>query len=124
MYEKNFEALKDDLKLRFRVVEKAKQKGTKEAFEIDTNEGKINFTLYNNKTLMVQSSPTNTIYASIIDEVSEFVSKEPTKITVKTPLKGESELISDYYVGCDEAGAGETFGSMFLGCIIISKQKG
>ncbi len=24
-----------------------------------------------------------------------------------------------YYIGCDESGAGETFGSMFLGCVIV-----
>ncbi len=122
VYERNFEALKDDLKLRFRLTDKAIQKGTKEAFEIDTNEGKINFTLYNNRTLMVQASPTNTIYASLVDDVSKFVSKEPTKKTVQTFLKEESDLICDYYVGCDEAGAGESFGSMFLGCVIISKK--
>jgi len=121
VFEKNFEALKDDLKLRFRLTEKAIRKGTKEAIEIDTNEGKINFTLYNNRTLMVQARPTNTIYASIVDDVSKFVSREPTKKKVQTFLKDESDLISDYYVGCDEAGAGETFGSMFLGCASISK---
>jgi len=122
VYERNFKALKDDLKLRFRLTDKAIQKGTKESFEIDTNEGKINFTLYNNATLMVQASPTNTIYASFVDDVSKFISKEPTKKTVQTFLKEESNLICDYYVGCDEAGAGESFGSMFLGCVIISKK--
>jgi len=35
-----------------------------------------------------------------------------------------SEIPSDveYFVGCDEAGTGETFGSMFLGCVLIDAE--
>jgi len=28
----------------------------------------------------------------------------------------------EYFVGCDESGAGETFGSMFLGCVLIDAE--
>lgn len=120
--ESNFQAVKDNLKQRFTLINKAIQKGTKEAFEIDTKEGKINFIFYNKGTFMIQASPSNTIYVSIVDEISKSISKQPTKKIVQTFLKGESDLICDYYVGCDEAGAGETFGSMFLGCAIIPKK--
>jgi len=119
--ENNFQTVKDELKQRFTLVSNDIQKGTKEAFVIDTTEGKINFTFYSNGKLVVQSSPANTVYTSIVDEISNSISIQPTKKIEVIP-KEESELISDYYIGCDEAGAGESFGSMFLGCAIISKE--
>jgi len=35
-----------------------------------------------------------------------------------------AEIPSDveYFVGCDEAGTGETFGSMFLGCVLVDAE--
>jgi len=94
--ENNFQTVKDILKQRFTLINKAIQKGTKEAFEIDTKEGKINFIFYNKRTFMIQASPSNTIYVSIVDEISKSISKQPTKKIVQTFLKGESDLICDY----------------------------
>jgi len=113
--------IKEKLKQKFSLVSKPIKQGTQEAFEIDTPEGKINFIYYKKGKLMIQASPTNSIYVSIVNEINKTSSKlVEKKIEVKP--KEESELISDYYVGCDEAGAGETFGSMFLGCVIIPKK--
>jgi len=115
-----FQAVKDNLKQRFSLVTKTIQKGTLEAFEIVTPEGKINFKYYKKGKLMIQSSPSNSVYASIVDEITNSFSKVLDNKIEVIPKK-ENELTSDYYIGCDEAGVGETFGSMFLGCAIISQ---
>jgi len=120
--EKDFQMVKDNLKQKFNLTTKPIKKGTKEAFVINTTEGGINFTYYTKGKLMIQASPTNTIYVSIVDEISKSISKQPSKKIVQTFLKNESDLICDYYVGCDEAGAGESFGSMFLGSAIVPKK--
>ena len=117
----DYEKIVNDLKSRFPITNRPIQKGTKEAFTIKTTEGKINFTYYNNRKFMIQSSPKNTVYASIVEDVSKSLSITPNKKEEIIP-KEESELISKYYVGCDEAGAGESFGSMFLGCAVIPKR--
>jgi len=119
--ESDFQIVKDYLNKSFTLINKATPQGAKQAFDIETKEGKTSFIFYNKGKLMIQASPTNTIYASIVNEITKSISKQPTKKKVQTFLKDESDLISDYYVGCDEAGAGETFGSMFLGCASISK---
>ena len=117
----NYTKIVNELKSRFTLVIRPIQQGTKEAFSIKTIEGKINFTYYNNEKFMIQSSPTNTVYAAIIQEISKSLSITPFEKEETIP-KEESELISDYYIGCDEAGAGESFGSMFLGCAVIPKE--
>ena len=117
----NYSKIVNELKTRFVLIERPTPQGTKEAFTIKTTEGKINFTYYNNKKFMIQSSPTNTVYASIAGNISKSLSISPNEKEEIIP-KEESELISEYYVGCDEAGAGESFGSMFLGCAVIPKQ--
>ena len=117
----DFLKITDELKSRFTLIERPIQQGTKEAFTIKTTEGKINLTYYNNGKFMIQSSPANTVYASITEEISKSLSIKPNEKKEIIP-KEESELISEYYVGCDESGAGESFGSMFLGCAVISKQ--
>jgi len=111
----------NELKSRFTLTTRPIQQGTREAFTIKTTEGKINFTYYNNGKFMIQSSPTNTVYCTITQDISKLFSTTPFEKEERIPIE-ESELISDYYIGCDEAGAGESFGSMFLGCAIIHKQ--
>ena len=109
------------LKTRFSLIDREIQQGTKEAFTIKTTEGKINFTYYNNGKFMIQSSPTNTVYISVVRDISKLLSITPNEKEEIIP-KEESELISEYYIGCDESGVGESFGSMFLGCAIIPKK--
>ena len=111
----------NELKSRFKIIEIPIQQGTKEAFTIKTTEGKINFTYYKNRKFMIQSSPSNTVYATIIENMSKILSITPTEKEEIVP-KEESGLISDYYIGCDESGAGESFGSMFLGCAVVPKK--
>ena len=119
--DENYAKIESDLKSRFTLIEREIQQGTKKAFTIKSTEGKINFTYYNNHKFMIQSSPTNTIYSSIIKNISQSLSIYPHEKKDDIP-KEESELISEYYIGCDEAGTGESFGSMFLGCAVIQKK--
>ena len=74
-----FQAVRDKLKQRFSLVTKTIQKGTLDAFEIVTPEGKINFKYYKKGKLMLQSSPSNSVYASIVDEIINTFSKVPDK---------------------------------------------
>lgn len=115
-----FQAVKEKLKQRSSLVNKPIPQGALEAFEINSSEGKINFKYYKKGKLMIQASPSNSVYATIVDEISSSFSKILDNKIEEIPKK-ESELTSDYFIGCDEAGAGETFGSMFLGCAIIPK---
>jgi len=117
--ESEFQELKNKLKERFRLTNKPVRPGTKEALEVETPEGKINFIYYKKGKLMIQSSPSNSEYVSIVNEISKSSSSLVDR-KIEVISKEESELTSDFYIGCDEAGAGETFGSMFLGCAMIS----
>jgi len=117
----DYEKIVNELETRFTLIDRPTPQGTKEAFTIKTTEGKINFTYYNNGKFMIQSSPTNSVYVSIAQEISKSLSITPYEKEEIIP-KEESELISEYYIGCDESGAGESFGSMFLGCAIIPKK--
>lgn len=109
----------NDLKTKFALTEKRAPHGARHAFEIQTPAGRINFIHYNNEKLMIQSSPGNAVYESIATDISKYASLIPHE---KTTDPKDDELPGEYHVGCDEAGAGESFGSMFLGCAVIPKQ--
>ena len=70
-----FQGIKEKLKQKFSLVSKPIKQGTQEAFEIDTPEGKINFIYYKKGKLMIQASPTNSIYVSIVNEINKTSSK-------------------------------------------------
>ncbi len=83
-----------------------------ETFEILDESIKVHY--YTKGTLLFQSSPTNKTYAKLISDIDEkFSLNLPDKIE-QTPTLIPSDV--KYIIGCDESGAGETFGSMFLGC--------
>ena len=74
-----FRNVKDILKQRFSLIKKSTQQGIMEAFTIDSPEGKISFQYFEKGKLMIQSSPANSEYTSIVDEISKSLSKEPKK---------------------------------------------
>lgn len=110
----------NELKARFASAERSAPQGARQAVEITTPEGRINLICYNNGKLMIQSSPDNPVYASIVSSISESACLLP--VEKPEPAPREAELIGEYHVGCDEAGAGESFGSMFLGCAVVPRQ--
>lgn len=74
-----FRNVKDRLKQRFSLIKKPTQQGTIEAFAIDSQEGKISFQYFEKGKLMIQSSPSNSEYSSIVDEISKSFSKYSNK---------------------------------------------
>lgn len=72
--ESQFQDLKGFLKERYRLNNKPIQPGTKEALEVDTTNGKITITYYKNGKLMVQSSPSNTEYELLVNDIIEYFS--------------------------------------------------
>ena len=115
-----FSEIKKILDSQFKYKITDPQQGVKESLVISTTEGNVSLTYYSKGKVLLQSSPSNSVYAKLVEDLANMLSIGPTKKIEVIP-KEESELISDYYLGCDEAGAGESFGSMFLGCAIIHK---
>ncbi len=72
--ESEFQNLKGFLKEKYRLNNKSIQPGTKEALEVDTTNGKITITYYKNGKLMVQSSPSNTEYELLVNDIIEYFS--------------------------------------------------
>ena len=91
-----FRNVKDRLKQRFSLIKKPTQQGTIEAFAIDSQEGKISFQYFEKGKLMIQSSPSNSEYSSIVDEISKSFSKysnkqyENDKLIPLIPIKKET----------------------------------
>jgi rRNA-processing protein FCF1 len=114
--------LKQGLAKIYNIIDKSLQQGVKDVFEINTLDGRIVFTYYHKGILMIQSSPTNTDCSKLIGKISEMMLSKPEKKYNVVPSE-ENDSRYEYFIGCDEAGAGESFGSMFLGCALISREK-
>ena len=93
-----------------------------DSFEIKPEGGKITFTFFKTNKLMIQSSPNNQDFIDLVNEISEILSINTKNQNNPIPSLEEHDIEFDYYIGCDEAGKGETFGSLFLGCALIQKE--
>jgi ribonuclease HIII len=118
----NYVKVKRVIEKIYNIISKSRQLGVTDVFEISTFDGKIVFTYYHTGILMVQSSPTNTDYPELIEKISRIILSKPEKKYSMIPNE-ESDSRYEFFIGCDEAGAGESFGSMFLGCTLISREK-
>ena len=114
-----YQDIKDFIKLQYKikVLEKTSP-GLQESFEISSEPIKAHY--YKKGTLLFQSSPTNTTYAKLVSDIDE-------KFSLNSSDESEQKISMipsnvQYFVGCDESGAGETFGSMFLGCVTIDAE--
>ncbi|MEM5805248.1 MAG: hypothetical protein QW156_03520 [Candidatus Aenigmatarchaeota archaeon] len=119
--EEKYSKFKENLSLRYSIISiEIKQKSLKDIFYVSTPYGKITFSYFKNGKLVIQGSPTSPILQEINSQASkifETFKKEKMQLPV-TDLKTVNK---EFFIGLDEAGAGETFGSMFLGKAIISK---
>lgn len=115
-----FESIKKIIEQQFEYDTKELTPGQKASFVLNTTEGNISLHYYFKGKVMLQSSPTNTVYAKLVSDLANQLSISPIKKIEVTP-KEENEIVADYFIGCDESGAGESFGSMFLGCAVIHK---
>lgn len=89
-------------------------------FEIYTPKGKILFTYYKNGNMFIQGN--RTIYYSDIERYLKeelfLIQTERINLSIQT----EEQNAHHFYIGCDESGAGESFGSLFLGCSLIKSE--
>ena len=112
-----YQEIKNFIKLKYKiqVLEKTSP-GLEEAFDILYESIKVHY--YTKGKLLFQSSPTNKTYANLILDIDKKFSLN----TVVEMEENSNEIPCDvkYFVGCDESGAGETFGSMFLGCVSVN----
>lgn len=116
--DKNYNIIKKLIQGSFLIKSKVRSNGIKDAFEVIQEKKKVSFTYYENKKLMIQSNPDNNIYIELINIVSKIIPIEIEKDTKQISL--EENLNYKFHIGCDEAGVGETFGSMYLGCALIN----
>ena len=108
---------------KFKILPKqVTSKSIVESFEIRSKRGKITFTFFKTNKLMIQSSISNQDFVDIIKKISCILSITENKQRNIVSHIEQDELEFDYYIGCDEAGKGETFGSLFLGCALIKKE--
>ena len=112
-----YQEIKNFIKLKYKiqVLEKTSP-GLEEAFDILYESIKVHY--YTKGKLLFQSSPTNKTYANLVSDIDKKFSLN----TLVEMEENSTEIPSDvkYFVGCDESGAGETFGSMFLGCVSVN----
>ena len=114
-----YQEIKDFIKLKYRikVLEKTSP-GLKESFDILSESIKAHY--YTKGKLLFQSSPTNKAYAKLVFDIDMKFS-----LNMLNEMKQKSTVVTSdvkFFVGCDEAGAGETFGSMFLGCVVVNAE--
>ncbi len=112
-----YQEIKDFIKLKYeiQVLEKTSP-GLEKAFDILNESIKAHY--YTKGKLLFQSSPTNKTYANLVSDID----REFSLNSLDEMEENSTEIPSDvkYFVGCDESGAGETFGSMFLGCVTVN----
>lgn len=114
-----YEEIKKFIQSKYKIkVLPKKSPGLEEYFDILYESIKVHY--YTNGKLLFQSSPTNKIYAKLVFDIDKKFSlntiNEIDKIEQKT-ISIPSDV--KYYVGCDESGTGETFGSIFLACVLV-----
>jgi ribonuclease HIII len=111
-----YQEIKDFIKLKYkiRILEKTSP-GLKESFNILSESIKAHY--YTKGKLLFQSSPTNKAYAKLVFDIDIKFSLNTLDEIKQKPTVITSDV--QFFIGCDEAGAGETFGSMFLGCVIV-----
>ena len=101
-------------KYKIKVSEKTLP-GLAESFDILFESIKVHY--YTKGKLLFQSSPTNKTYANLIPEIDRKFSLNSLDEIEQESIEAPSDL--KYFVGCDESGTGETFGSIFLGCVVV-----
>ena len=111
-----YQEIKNLIKSKYQIQVSVKtMPGLEESFDILDKSIKIHY--YTKEKLLFQSSSSNKAYAKLISDIDDKFS-----LNSLDPIEQNSlTMLSDmkYFVGCDESGAGETFGSIFLGCVVV-----
>jgi ribonuclease HIII len=123
-----YQNIKQLMKEKYKVYQKESSVDhITDSFEIRKEGEKIHFTYYKKKNLkknklVIESNPNNKDFINIIKEIDDIHSSQTEKHNYTLFPLSEDKLDFDYYVGCDESGKGETFGSLYLGCALIKKE--
>lgn len=83
-------------------------------------EGTITINWYSSKKVMIQGSPTNSCLGYIDGIAAAIFGGQHA--SVKPAIINLKEITKNMIVGLDEAGVGESFGSLFLGASVIKKE--
>lgn len=111
-----YEEIKEFIKSKYQIqISDKTLPGLAESFDILNESIKVHY--YTKGKLLFQSSPTNQTYADLVSYIDRnFSLKSPEAKQKITEIHYDAK----YFVGCDESGAGETFGSIFLGCVAVN----
>ena len=111
-----YQEIKNFINSRYKIrVSEKTLPGLAESFDILFESIKVHY--YTKGKLLFQSSPTNKTYANLIPEIDRKFSLNSLDGIEQESIEAPSDL--KYFVGCDESGTGETFGSIFLGCVVV-----
>lgn len=114
-----YEEIKNFIKSNYKIqISTKKPPGLEESFDILEESIKVHY--YTKGKLLFQSSPTNKTYAKLVSDIDERFSLNSLDKIEEKPSMIPSDV--KYFVGCDESGAGETFGSIFLGCVVVDAE--
>jgi len=114
-----YDEIKDFIKSKYQIKVSGKTTpGLQESFDITYESIKAHY--YKKGKLLFQSSPTNKTYAKLVSDIDKKFSFNTLDEMEQKPNEIPSDM--KYFVGCDESGAGETFGSIFLGCAVVETE--
>ena len=114
---RTYKEIKDLIRADFEIqVSEGTMPGLEERFEVLGESVKVHY--YKTGKLLFQSSPANRAYARLVSEISRKFSLGLPGMEAEVPTRIPQN--AKCHVGCDEAGAGEAFGSIFLGCVAVT----
>jgi ribonuclease HII len=93
--------------------------------EVQDDFGRLTLTYFISCKLVIQGRPNSAKMISLAKRIEESfsIAEEKTKEAPYVGLPREGEITKEIHIGLDEAGAGETFGSLFLGCAMVEPKK-
>ena len=74
-----FSKIKKILDSQFKYKITDPQQGVKESLVISTTEGNVSLTYYSKGKVLLQSSPSNSVYAKLVEDLANMLSIGPTK---------------------------------------------
>lgn len=92
--------------------------------EVQDDSGKLTLTYFTSYKLVIQGRPNSAKMNSLAKRIEESfsIAEEKTKEAPYAEHPKEEHITKETMVGLDEAGAGETFGSLFLGCAMLYRK--
>jgi len=92
--------------------------------EVPNDIGRIVLNYFTSYKLVIQGRPNSAKMNELAKRIQDLfqILEERTKEAPYYELPKEAEVSKEIFVGLDEAGAGETFGSLFLCCAVLERK--